>query len=103
MDFSVRFDLTQFERNLTDIERRQLPYAVALTLTETAKGGRLEVQREMNRVFDRPMPYAKRGVVYDMATKQNLTAAVLVTGDNTSVGFLSLHSLAADTGRPSIA
>lgn len=84
---SIRFDLTGFQRSLSTIERQQMPYAVALALTETAKGGRLEVQREMDRVFDRPTPYAKRGVVYDRATKQNLTAAVVVTGDRTKGGL----------------
>jgi hypothetical protein len=57
----IQFDLSRFERSLRDIERKQLPYAIMLTLNETAKGGRLEVQREMDRVFDRPTPYAKRG------------------------------------------
>lgn len=69
------------------IERRQLPYAVMLALNETAKGGRVAVQREMDRVFDRPTPYAKRGVVYDRATRQNLQASVVVTGDRTKGGL----------------
>ncbi len=53
----------------------------------STKGGRLEVQREMDRVFDRPTPYAKRGVVYDRASRQNLRAAVVVTGDRTKGGL----------------
>lgn len=87
IDAHIRFDLSKFERSLTDIERKQLPYAIMLTLNEAAKGGRLEVQREMDRVFDRPTPYAKRGVVYDRATRQNLQAAVVVTGDRTKGGL----------------
>lgn len=87
IDAHIKFDLSGFERSLRDIERKQLPYAIMLTLNETAKGGRLEVQREMDRVFDRPTPYAKRGVVYDRATRQNLRAAVVVTGDRTKGGL----------------
>jgi hypothetical protein len=83
----IRIDLRRFERSLTDIERQQFPYAMMLALNETAKGGRLQVQREMDQVFDRPTPYAKRGVVYDRATKQKLTAAVVVTGDRTKGGL----------------
>lgn len=60
-----------------------MPYAIVLMLNETVKGGRLAVQREMDTAFDRPTPYAKRGVVYDRATKQRLQAAVVVTGDRT--------------------
>lgn len=87
IDAHIKFDLSGFERSLRDIERKQLPYAIMLTLNETAKGGRLEVQREMDRVFDRPTPYAKRGVVFDRATRQNLQAAVVVTGDRTKGGL----------------
>ena len=86
-DAQIKVDLQQFNRSLTDIERKQLPYALMLTLNETAKGGRLEVQREMERVFDRPTPYAKRGVIYDRASRQNLRAAVVVTGDRTKGGL----------------
>ncbi|AEH79164.1 hypothetical protein CN068_32590 [Sinorhizobium meliloti] len=87
IDAQIKVDLRQFNRSLTDIERKQLPYAIMLTLNETAKGGRLEVQREMDRVFDRPTPYAKRGVVFDRASRQNLRAAVVVTGDRTKGGL----------------
>ncbi|WP_248447259.1 hypothetical protein [Sinorhizobium meliloti] len=83
----IEVDLQKFNRSLTDIERKQLPYAIMLTLNETAKGGRLEVQREINQVFDRPTAYAKRGVVYDRASRQNLRAAVVVTGDRTKGGL----------------
>ncbi|RVJ15937.1 hypothetical protein CN179_33360, partial [Sinorhizobium medicae] len=87
IDAQIKVDLQQFNRSLTDVERKQLPYAIMLTLNETAKGGRLKVQREMDRVFDRPTPYAKRGVVYDRASRQNLQAAVVVTGDRTKGGL----------------
>lgn len=86
-DVSVKIDLRPFTRDMNAIERRQLPYAVMLALNETAKGGRVAVQREMDRVFDRPTPYAKRGVVFDRATRKNLQAAVVVTGDRTKGGL----------------
>lgn len=83
LEADVRLDLRVFERSLSDVARKQLPYATMLALNETVKGGRLAVQKEMDRVFDRPTPYAKRGVVYDRATRQNMRAAVVVTGDRT--------------------
>ncbi|MDX3929210.1 MAG: hypothetical protein QHC90_25840 [Shinella sp.] len=87
LDVTVRFDLTDFERSLNNIERKQLPYAVTLALNETVKGGRLAVQKEMDRVFDRPTPYAKRGVVYERATRQTLRASVIVWGSNRGGGL----------------
>ncbi|WP_421581191.1 hypothetical protein [Shinella sp. M31] len=80
---SVTVDLRSFTRDMTAIERRQMPYALMLALNETAKSGRLAVQKEMEKVFDRPTPYAKRGVVFDRATRQKMQAAVVVTGDRT--------------------
>ncbi|MDX0869161.1 hypothetical protein GOE00_20720, partial [Sinorhizobium medicae] len=43
-DAQIKVDLQQFNRSLTDIERKQLPYAIMLTLNETAKGGRRDCQ-----------------------------------------------------------
>lgn len=83
LETEVRLDLRKFERSMSDVARKQLPYAAMLALNETAKGGRLAVQKEMDRVFDRPTPYAKRGVMFDKATKQNMRAAVVVTGNRT--------------------
>jgi hypothetical protein len=87
IDAHIKFDLRAFERDMTSVERKQMPYAIVLMLNETAKGGRLAVQREMDKVFDRPTPYAKRGVVYDRATKQRMQSAVVVTGDRTKGGL----------------
>lgn len=79
----IKFDLSGFKRYLTDVERDRMPSVIRNALNDTAKSGRVAVQQEMDRVFDRPTPYAKRGVVYDAATKENLKAAVVVTGDRT--------------------
>lgn len=84
---SIVMDTEGFFAFADDMERRQLPYVISLALNETVKGGRLAVQEEMERVFDRPTPYAKRGVVYDRAEKTRLTAAVVLTGDRTRGGL----------------
>lgn len=39
---------------LTDLEQRQLPYVIALSLTETAKQVKDRLELEMRTVFDRP-------------------------------------------------
>jgi len=83
----LRWDMRAFEAKLSAAERRQMPYAMALALNETARGGRAAVQKEMDRVFDRPTPYAKRGVVYDKATRDAPVAAVVLTGDRTRGGL----------------
>ena len=84
---SIVMDTEGFFAYADDLARRQLPYVISLALNETVKSGRLAVQREMDRVFDRPTPYAKRGVVYDRADKTRLTASVVLTGDRTRGGL----------------
>jgi hypothetical protein len=83
----LSFDASTFERRMSDAERKQYPYAMMLALNETVIGGRKAVQQEMDKVFDRPTPYAKRGVVYDRAWKDKLVADVAITGDRTRGGL----------------
>lgn len=83
----MRWDLEPGLDALTDLERKQLPYATMLALNETVRSGRIMVQKAMDKVFDRPTPYAKRGVVYDRATKTSLVADVAITGDRTRGGL----------------
>lgn len=88
VEASLTFDLREFERNMTDAERRQMPYAVMLTLNDVAFGGRKAVQGQMEGDLDRPTPYAKRGVVVDKATKRDLEAKVVIYGDRAARGGL---------------
>jgi hypothetical protein len=87
MEAHIKFDFTEFDRYLRDVEHERMPSVIRNALNDTAKSGRIEIQNEMDRVFDRPTPYAKRGVVFDAATKENLRAAVVVTGDRTRGGL----------------
>jgi hypothetical protein len=65
-----------------------MPLVMSRALNQTAYSGRIAVQGAMDRYFDRPTPFAKRGVVYNKATEQNLTAAVVLSGDKASRGVL---------------
>ena len=55
--FTVRFDPSGLERAMNDIAARQLPFAVAAALTDTALEARKAVVSEMERAFDRPTPF----------------------------------------------
>lgn len=84
---SIHFDFSTFEREIRNIRQEKLPSVIRNALNDTAREARKIVQDEMDRVFDRPTPYAKRGVVYDKASKERLQAAVVVTGDRTRGGL----------------
>lgn len=85
---SLTFGLAKFDRATLDLEHRQMPFALMLSLNETAKGARKEVQSAMGRVFDRVTPFARRGVVYERASKTDLDASVVIHGFKSPHGGL---------------
>lgn len=76
ISISVQSEFDQLARFLTDVQKRQLPFATALALTDVAKGTQTDLQAEMAKVFDRPVPYTLRGVYAMPATKARPTAGV---------------------------
>jgi hypothetical protein len=57
--------------------RRQIPFAMATALTETARDVERNQMERLPRVFDRPTPFtAKRGMFVSRATKRRLVAVV---------------------------
>lgn len=80
---TIQFDLSSFNRFASDVEHDRLPSAIRNALNDTVRDAAADVKKQMDVVFDRPTPYAKRGVIYDKATRERLQAAVVVTGDRT--------------------
>lgn len=76
MQIEVKFDATPVRRALSDLERKQVPYAMAVALTRTAKQVEAGLVDEMTRVFDRPTRWTLRSAFTKPATKRTLTATV---------------------------
>jgi len=75
---SFEEQIRQLTKQLTDIQTKQIPFAVSVALNETAKLGQKAVQREMVKRFDRPTPFTIRGVAITRSSKRNLTASVFI-------------------------
>ena len=76
---------------LTDFQKRQLPFALARALTETALEAQRMVRNEMRIEFDRPTPYTLKGVRVISASKAKLFADVALQdggGRNRPTQFL---------------
>lgn len=85
----VTFDLRTFERRMTDVERKKLPSVIRNTINDDLlPGARKAVQGQMEGDLDRPTSYAKRGVVYEEATKENLEGKVVIWGSKAMRGGL---------------
>ena len=77
--FKIEFDARQLSRKLSDVEKRQLPFALAGALNDTAFQTREAWKEIMPRVFDRPTALTLNAVLYKKATKQNaLTAEIFI-------------------------
>lgn len=59
---SVKADVKEVTRWLTDIEKRQIPFATRLALMDTAKHLASDVlPKDMQQIFDRPTQWTLRG------------------------------------------
>lgn len=72
MDFSAQ----DVQRQLKRLEEREIPFAMALTATRTAKAAQLAIKDEINRVFDNPTPWIQNSSYVQPASKSDLTAIV---------------------------
>lgn len=57
---------------------KQVPFAAAVALTQTAKDAQKVVTDRLERIFDRPTPWTKNSITIVSAKKTNLEALVLV-------------------------
>lgn len=57
---------------------RQIPFALSVGLNAAAAKAKTEVERRIDRAFDRPTPFTRRAVATLRATKSNLSAAVII-------------------------
>lgn len=67
-----------FGRQLTDLERTQLPFAAMRAANETGFAVRRRWSEIMPRVFDRPTPLTQRAVMIRKATKQRPGAEIFL-------------------------
>lgn len=75
---SVRANFLELARTIDSIGRKQLPFATAQALTDTAKAAAVTLGGELESIFDRPTPFTKRGIGATSAKKSTLTATVFV-------------------------
>ncbi|MGV6848564.1 MAG: hypothetical protein ACWA5A_09315 [Marinibacterium sp.] len=72
----IKDNIAEFERGLSDIARRQVPFAVALALNDTAADVERAWRAHLQERLDRPTPFTLRGMFKARASKRTLTAVV---------------------------
>jgi hypothetical protein len=81
MPATLQVDISPCIAGLSDIQQRQIPFAVTLTLTRLARLIADEETRTIQQVFDRPTPWTQRAVFTKPATKQTRAAWVGIKDD----------------------
>lgn len=76
MQFDVRDNIREVSRWLDDAQKKQIPFATVYSLTLTARDVAWEEIGVMQRVFDRPTPYALNALMTKPATRQKMIATV---------------------------
>lgn len=73
--FDVRVDTRSVDRMLTNLQRKQIPFAASVALNKTAKDMQEALTAEVS-VFDRPKPVTRKGVYVVRSKKTSLRAEV---------------------------
>lgn len=78
MRFSVRHNIAEVERGLSNFARQQVPFAASVAINAVAAQVAEEQDRQLRRALDRPTPFTLRGVGVIRSSKRRLEAAVFV-------------------------
>lgn len=76
MEFGLTADMSGFAAQMEAVARDQVPFAIALGLTWTAKDVLAAETRTIRQVFDRPTPFSVNAFQIYPATKTKLVASV---------------------------
>lgn len=74
---SIKSDFIRARSKLSNLAESQIPFAASQAANRLAKIGLADVQKEMERVFDRPKPFTVRGFYARFGTKRNPHGEIL--------------------------
>jgi hypothetical protein len=74
---SVRAQANQVAKNLSTLDRKQIPFAASQAVNMLARQVVKDLQAAMQKDFDRPTPYTLKGFYAHGGTKKTMTAQVL--------------------------
>ncbi len=86
MQISVQNDINAVIGALDARHKRQLPFAIASALTKVATQARKEVKTQIPRIFDRPTPWIKDSVRYEITHKGEQQAKIFISDDPNKSG-----------------
>lgn len=93
--FDVRPDTREVKRFLSELEKRQKPFATTLAMTRTAQRGKTVATKQIPKVFDRPARMTRNAVMFTPATKSRQYSTVFIRDEATKgtapIKYLAPH------------
>ncbi len=74
----VKADIKQITRYLSDVQKKQIPFAAKNALNDTAFQAQKAEKKQLPQKLDRPTPFTVRGIRVKRATKSKLVSSVYV-------------------------
>lgn len=75
---SVKPEVKKAKKQLTRIQKKQIPYALSTALNDVAFDARPAEQNAQRQYIDRPTPYTQKGFKVTKSTKKTLVARIEV-------------------------
>ena len=76
--YTVEANFSRMFKHLTDVERKQIPFAASQAINDVAFQSRTALQTNAKKQLDRPTPFTLRGFMVRTANKRNLEGYVYV-------------------------
>ena len=74
----ISHNIKDVKKTLTRLQRKQIPFAAAKALTETARDAQRAVTKQIPQKIDRPTRFTMNAIGFNRANKRTLTSEVFV-------------------------
>jgi hypothetical protein len=99
MELSITNNINSIQRGLSNTAKRQVPFAIASTLTKLAFEAMQEEKQQAPKHLDRPTPYTLKGFRYKKANKRNLMALVYIDRASSNRAYMK-YAIDGGTSKP---
>ena len=72
----ISFDVDNMMKNITELQKVQLPFAASLALNTMSKDIREDLRDRMKSTFENPVPFTLNSLFVKMSTKDDLTSII---------------------------
>ena len=99
MNLNITTNIKSIQRGLSKTAKRQVPFAIASTLTQLAFQAMQEEKQQAPKYLDRPTPFTIKGFRYKKANKRNLMSLVYIDSADSKRSYMK-YSIDGGVSRP---